>query len=205
MSFDSSFHFEQAYLPNNTPSGIRSLRENELRNIRGGDTENQKRERRLCDRVYDFDTYNDLGIPDKGVHLVRPTLGGSEKHPYPRRCRTGRPPTDSDMNAESRVEKPLPMYVPRDEQFDESKQKAISEMRLKGLFHTLIPGIKSSLSDYNQDFNDFSDVDELYSDDGIILSSSMNPNFPNVVTKIQECSQRLLKYDTPLIISSELL
>ncbi len=82
--------FEQPYLPNETPGGLRSLRENELREIRG----DGKGVRKLSDRVYDFDVYNDLGNPDRGIELTRPLLGG-EKIPYPRRCRTGRLPSDT--------------------------------------------------------------------------------------------------------------
>lgn len=82
--------FEQPYLPNETPGGLRSLRENELREIRG----DGKGVRKLSDRVYDFDVYNDLGNPDRGIELTRPSLGG-EKIPYPRRCRTGRLPSDT--------------------------------------------------------------------------------------------------------------
>ena len=82
--------FEQPYLPNQTPGGLRSLREKELKEIRGDGTGVRK----LSDRIYDFDVYNDLGNPDKGIDLARPKLGG-ENIPYPRRCRTGRLPTDT--------------------------------------------------------------------------------------------------------------
>lgn len=48
----------------------------------------------MYDRIYDYAPYNDLGSPDKDASLARPALG-NEKMPYPRRCRTGRAPTES--------------------------------------------------------------------------------------------------------------
>jgi len=111
----------------------------------------------------------------------------------------------ADMYAESRVEKPLPMYVPRDERFEESKQNTFTVKRLKAVLHNLIPGLKASLSASNQDFNEFSDVDGLYSEGLLIklgLQDDMLKKIP-FVSKIQESSQGLLKYDTPKIISSE--
>lgn len=86
--------FEQPYLPSETPSGLRALREQELKDLRG----DGQGVRKLSDRVYDFDVYNDLGNPDRGIDLARPTLGG-QKIPYPRRCRTGRLPTDTGQSA----------------------------------------------------------------------------------------------------------
>ncbi|KAK7294458.1 hypothetical protein RJT34_17347 [Clitoria ternatea] len=195
------FFSNKPYLPSDTPGGLRLLREKELRNLRG----DGKGVRKLSDRVYDYDIYNDLGNPDKGVELARPNLGGSEMYPYPRRCRTGREPSDTDMYAESRVEKPLPMYVPRDERFEESKQNTFSVKRLKAVLHNLIPGLKASLSANNQDFNEFSDVDGLYSE-GLLLKFGLQDDVLKkvpFVSKIQESSQGLLKYDTPKIISKD--
>ena len=112
------------------------------------------------------------------------------------------------MHAESRVEKPLPMYVPRDEQFEESKQNTFFINRLKAVLHNLIPGLKASLSASNHDFNEFSDVDGLYSE-GLLIKSGLQHEvlkkipLPELVSKIQESSQGLLKYDTPKIISSK--
>lgn len=77
---------KQSYLPSETPNGLKKLREFELQNLRG----NGLGERKTYERVYDYDTYNDLGDPDKSSELARPVLGGKQ-HPYPRRCRTGRP------------------------------------------------------------------------------------------------------------------
>ncbi|KAF2300949.1 hypothetical protein GH714_018527 [Hevea brasiliensis] len=157
------FFSNEPYLPTETPAGLRVLRETELRDIRG----DGQGERKLSDRIYDFDVYNDLGNPDKGIEFARPKLGG-ENMPYPRRCRTGRCPTDTNINAESRVEKPSPIYVPRDEQFEESKQKTFSAGRLKAVLHTLIPSLKATISAENHDFNAFSDIDILYKE-GLLL------------------------------------
>lgn len=77
-------------MPNQTPEGLRELRQKELKNLRG----DGNGVRKLSDRIYDYALYNDLGNPDKGIDLARPTVGG-QKFPYPRRCRTGRLPTDT--------------------------------------------------------------------------------------------------------------
>lgn len=114
----------------------------------------------------------------------------------------------ADMHAESRIEKPLPIYVPRDEQFEESKQDAFSAGRLKAALHNLIPLLKASISAHNHDFSGFSDIDSLYSE-GLLLNLGLQDGFlkklplPNVVSKIRESSQGLLKYNTPKILSSK--
>nr|GMD33718.1 linoleate 13S-lipoxygenase 3-1, chloroplastic-like [Ipomoea batatas] len=197
------FFSNQPYLPNETPAGLKALREKELRDLRGDGTGVRK----LSDRIYDFDVYNDLGNPDKGVDFARPRLGG-EAIPYPRRCRTGRVPTDTDINAESRVEKPLPMYVPRDEQFEESKRDAFSTGRLKAVLHNLLPGLQAKISEKNKDLKGYQDIDKLYSE-GVLLKLGIKDDvlkkfpLPKIVTKFKDGD--LLKFDIPKIISKDKL
>lgn len=114
------------------------------------------------------------------------------------------------MNTESRVEKPNPMYVPRDEQFEESKQNTFAAGRLKAVLHNLIPSLMASISSENRDFKGFSHIDSLYSE-GLLLKLGLQDELlkklplPNLVTKIQESSLQggLLKYNTPKIASSK--
>ncbi|XP_021865220.1 linoleate 13S-lipoxygenase 3-1, chloroplastic [Spinacia oleracea] len=196
------FFHNKPYLPHETPAGLRALREKELKELRG----NGKDERKMSDRVYDYDIYNDLGNPDKGPEYARPILGG-ENIPYPRRCRTGRPPMETDINFESRVEKPLPIYVPRDEQFEESKAGTFSFCRLKAVLHNLLPSLTTNISS-KHDFTGFKHLDSLFSE-GLLLNLGLHDELvkklPQVVHKIQSTSQGLLKFDTPVIISKDKL
>ncbi|WOL02641.1 putative lipoxygenase 6 [Canna indica] len=194
------FFSNKPYLPSETPAGLKELRQKDLNELRG----DGKGIRKISDRIYDYATYNDLGNPDKGMEFTRPILGG-EKIPYPRRCRTGRPPTDTNMLVESRIEKPHPIYVPRDEAFEEMKQDAFSAGRLKAVLHSLIPSLIASISADNQDFKGFHHIDNLYKE-GLILKLGLQEHLVKklpFVQKIQESSEGLLRYDTPRIISKD--
>ncbi|KAF9601202.1 hypothetical protein IFM89_017387 [Coptis chinensis] len=190
----------KAYLPSQTPAGIKDLRREDLLSNRG----NGKGERKEFDRIYDYAPYNDLGNPDKDDDLARPVLAGEEM-PYPRRCRTGRPPTKSDPCTESRIEKPDPVYVPRDETFEEVKQAIFSAGRLKSLFHNLLPSLAATLSSSEIPFNCFTDIDKLYNDGVLLTAENQKDLFGSLllttlIKKVMRAGERLLKYDVPAIV-----
>lgn len=103
------------------------------------------------------------------------------------------------------MEKPLPIYVPRDEQFEESKAGTFSFCRLKAVLHNLLPSLTTNISS-KHDFTGFKHLDSLFSE-GLLLNLGLHDELlkklPQVVSKIQTTSQGLLKFDTPVIISSK--
>lgn len=105
------------------------------------------------------------------------------------------------MHAESRVEKPLPMYVPRDEQFEECKADTFSFSRLKGMLHNLLPTIAAKFSPKNPDFKGFDQIDSLYSE-GLPLNLGTHDKLLDKFPILKGTRQaNFLKYDTPKIIS----
>ncbi|KAI9125705.1 hypothetical protein K1719_003123 [Acacia pycnantha] len=186
-----------------TPADIKYLRREDLLSIRG----TGKGERKLHERIDDYALYNDLGNPDKDLDIARP-IAGAEDRPYPRRYRTGRPPTTTDPLTESRIEKSHPIYVPRDEAFEEIKQDSFSAGRLKALFHNLIPLLAATLSSSDIPFNCFSEIDKLYTD-GVVLRGEEHKDmlenlvFGKMMKQVLNVGERFLKYDIPVVIKSD--
>nr|XP_024380206.1 linoleate 9S-lipoxygenase-like [Physcomitrium patens]PNR51725.1 hypothetical protein PHYPA_010913 [Physcomitrium patens] len=106
---DRVFFSTKMHLPQDTPTGLKKLRNQELINMRG----NGSGLRKEADRIYDYAVYNDLGDSDQHESLERPVLGGNDEFPYPKRIRTGRP--EIDPMAEHRGEMYAKFYIPRDE------------------------------------------------------------------------------------------
>jgi lipoxygenase len=111
----------------------------------------------------------------------------------------------ADDRAESRVEYPEPIYVSRDEEFEEGKNEMLSEGALKALLHNFMPLLVSSVSPDFRDFAGFHDVDNLFKE-GLRLKQALQDQlFQKIpfVRKVQENSEGLLRYDTPDIIKSK--
>ncbi|KAE8686695.1 Linoleate 13S-lipoxygenase 3-1 [Hibiscus syriacus] len=182
------FFSNQAFLPSKTPVGMRELRKKELRELRG----NGEGVRVSSDRVYDYDVYNDLGHPDKGTKFARPVLGG-ERRPYPRRCRTGRPPTESDPKSEARADEATPMYVPRDEAFGDVKRQTVDAGSWKAMMNNLFPLLKHS-TEGDEAVISFADINNLYKE---------RRNHSHLNKMIRESTTDAFKFDPPNIVSRD--
>ncbi|XP_009779646.1 putative linoleate 9S-lipoxygenase 5 [Nicotiana tabacum] len=176
---DRIFFVNQAWLPSETPAALRVYREEELLLLRGNGTGKLQE----WDRVYDYDCYNDLGDPDNGPLYARPVLGGSVEYPYPRRGRTGRPPSKADPNSESRLPQiaSFAIYVPRDEKFSPLKMTDVLSNSQKAIAQVFAPQLASLGNLSLNEFNSFDDVLKVY-----------EPGTPG-----------FLKYPTPHVIREE--
>lgn len=193
------FFCNKSYLPSQTPNGMQVYRDQELATLRGDGTG----ERKTSDRIYDYDVYNDLGDPDKDDDLARPVLGGPE-HPYPRRCRTGRPRTEKDPLSESRSSD---VYIPRDEAFSEVKQVTFQAKTVYSVLHALLPQLESSIVDPDLGFPHFTAIDTLYNQ-GFQLQDIPTTGFlgnavPRLVRFISETGNSILQFETPELIDRD--
>ncbi|XP_073063648.1 linoleate 13S-lipoxygenase 2-1, chloroplastic-like [Primulina eburnea] len=191
--------FTKPYLPSQTPSGLTRYRDRELTVLRGDGTG----ERKKGERIYDYDVYNDLGDPDNKPETARPVLGGA-KHPYPRRCRTGRPRAKTDPLSESRSST---VYVPRDEEFAEVKQATFSAKTLYSVLHALVPALGATAIDQTEGFPYFTAIDNLF-DEGILLPDIPTSGFlrniiPRLVRALSETRNSVLRFETPELIDRD--
>ncbi|KAJ9681970.1 hypothetical protein PVL29_018052 [Vitis rotundifolia] len=204
---DRVFFTNQTYLPSETPGPLRKYREGELVNLRGDGTGELKE----WDRVYDYAYYNDLGNPDRDLKYARPVLGGSSEYPYPRRGRTGRPPSEKDPNTESRL--PLVMslniYVPRDERFGHLKMSDFLAYALKSIVQFLLPEFEALCDGTPNEFDSFQDVLDLY-EGGIKvpegpLLDKIKDNIPLEMLKelVHTDGEHLFKFPMPQVIKED--
>lgn len=194
-----AFFPNKSYLPSETPEGIRRIREEELTVVRGNGTG----ERKSYERVYDYDVYNDLGDPDSKDDLKRPVLGGHQ-HPYPRRCRTGRPRCHKDPLSEKRSSS---VYVPRDEAFSEVKQLTFSTNAVYSVLHAVVPALQTTLVDKTLGFPLFSSIDSLFNE-GVNLPPLKTQSFlrtllPRLVKFINDAEQDILRFETPSTMNKD--
>ncbi|KAE8037063.1 hypothetical protein FH972_009688 [Carpinus fangiana] len=189
------FFANKSYLPSQTANGLRRLREEELKILRG----NGQGERKTFERVYDYDVYNDLGNPDSSADLKRPVLGGKQ-HPYPRRCRTGRLRTEIDPLSEKRSSS---VYVPRDECFSEVKQLTFSAKAVYSVLHAVVPSLETAIINTDLGFPYFTEIDKLFNE-GVNLPPLKNQNtqflrtlLPRLLKVISDTQENVLKFETP--------
>ncbi|KAJ7980724.1 Lipoxygenase [Quillaja saponaria] len=188
------FFTNKSYLPSETPDGLKRFREEELVILRG----TGQGERKSFERIYDYDVYNDIGNPDESIDLKRPVLGGNE-HPYPRRCRTGRPRSKTDPFSEERSSS---VYVPRDEAFSAIKELTFSAKAVYSVLHSVVPSLRTALVDKELGFPLFSSIDSLFNE-GLGLPPTLQKKgflstiLPRLVKAITDTEDNLLRFEIP--------
>ncbi|XP_008246455.1 PREDICTED: probable linoleate 9S-lipoxygenase 5 [Prunus mume] len=203
---DRVFFLNKTFLPSETPLPLQKYREEELVHLRG----DGKGELQEWDRVYDYAYYNDLGNPDMGPKYARPTLGGSSEYPYPRRGRTGRPPTKTDSNSESRIPLLLSLniYVPRDERFGHLKLSDFLAYALKSIVQFIRPELEALFDKTPSEFDSLEDVLKLY-EGGIPLPEGLlkdiGDNIPAEMLKeiFRTDGAQLLRFPMPQVIEED--
>ncbi|PON81327.1 Lipoxygenase [Trema orientale] len=205
-NYDRVFFRNKTYLPGETPAPLRWYREQELVNLRGDGTGQRKE----GDRVYDYDYYNDLGNPDWGDKFARPVLGGSSEYPYPRRGRTGRPPTKTDPNCESRDIDLLNLnfYIPRDERFGHLKMSDFLVNTLKSVALVIKPALESLFDLTPAEFDSFDDVLNLYEGGfplplGVFDTIRQNMPIETLKELFRSDGGRFLKFPKPHVIKED--
>ncbi|XP_047949369.1 linoleate 9S-lipoxygenase 6-like [Salvia hispanica] len=145
------------YLPSQTPPALVELRKDELVRLRGNGTG----ERRKWEQVYDYDYYNDLGIPERSPEYGRPVLGGTQSFPYPRRLRTGRPSNNYDTRTEKRLHGwfNTDIYVPPDERFSQQKLSEFTTNAVRAAVHFVMPEARAV---FNQETSHFESFDQIH-------------------------------------------
>ncbi|OMO72309.1 Lipoxygenase [Corchorus capsularis] len=193
------FFTNKSYLPSETPSGLKKLRREELEVLRG----NGQGERKSFERIYDYDVYNDLGDPDTDLSKKRPILGG-KNFPYPRRCRTGRPPSNADPVSERKTA--IIPYVPRDEVFSDTKLLTFSTNYLYSLLHGMIPSLESAIVDADLGFPNLTAIDELFNE-GINLPLQGNGVLKSIMPRLIKTisDDNVLRFETPPTLNKDKL
>ncbi|XP_071712286.1 lipoxygenase 2, chloroplastic-like [Rutidosis leptorrhynchoides] len=186
------FFANKSYLPSETPNALLQLRAKDLESLRG----NGQGERKSPERIYDYDVYNDLGAPDLSMALARPVLGG-EEHPYPRRCRTGRNMSSKDPMTETRTL--LPFYVPADEDFSEIKEAEFGARTLYSVLHGVVPMLESIVTDKDQGFSLFTDINLLYNEGVNVQAPDLTilNALPRLVKGVSDTTNTVIKFETP--------
>ncbi|XVF59320.1 hypothetical protein PTKIN_Ptkin07bG0266400 [Pterospermum kingtungense] len=180
LNINSDKVSHEAYLPSETPIGLRVEKKRIKRRANGEGV------RVLSDRVYDYGVYNDLANPDKGPEFARPILGGQHR-PY--------------ILEEASANESMPMYVPRDEAFGDVKRQTVDAGSWKGIINNFFPYLKD-YSTAGEAINSCSEINELYKENPS-NDSQQTIDFPIKLNKtIKDTTSDAFKFDPPNIISN---
>lgn len=118
-------------------------------------------------------------------------------------------PIHKDPLSESRIEKPHPVYVPREETFEEIKRNTFASGKFKEILHNLLPSIAATLAHSDIPFDCFSYIDKLYQDGLLLQAEEMEESsmgiqvLANMMKRAFMVGDKFLMYEIPEILKRD--
>lgn len=104
------------------------------------------------------------------------------------------------MTAESRLHDFESIYVPREEELEDSKKETVDKGKLKGRLRNIVPSL---LHNINSGSDEVSDLDNIFKEPSHHFRMKSQQSLPKIFNNLQGTIDEFFKFDPPKISSSK--